>query len=165
MWYQNLGEICDQWKGTPGYQPHQCVVPTVPACIASGVLTQPAPLGSYPRMSLRHISNLVSVLSGSIWSQIFTFLEISPSLPFYIFTKEKLNFCFLPGKMSFGNEIPWTTHLDFVYEFQWERKKYAGQIQVNVSKAILLCIYFKEPQNWVTSSSIYPLLYIFSVVR
>lgn len=80
-----------------GHQPHQFVVPTVPAYIASGVITQPTLLGScyVLRILLRHISNQFPVPSGSIRSQIFTHSgKSNASFPFASLLRKSLTSAF-----------------------------------------------------------------------
>lgn len=135
MWYQNLGEECGRWKGNFGHQPQQFVVSTVSAHIASGVITQPALLGSYhvPRILLRHVSKQVTVPSGSIWSQIFIH----------------------SGKPNPPLLHTWNLCMNFSGGGKNILDKYKLMFQ-----NILLYRYLRELQNWATSLPLCCLLHI-----
>lgn len=130
-------EGCSRWKGISGHQPYHFVIPSVPACIVSVVITQPASLESYhiPRILLRHISKQVP--SGSIWSQISTLSKKSNHPPTVASSLRKsLTSAFHLAKLVKGaNPMTLAIYLEFTYEFQWERGKCTGQIQINVSKS------------------------------
>lgn len=131
------GEGCSRWKGTSGHQPHHLVIPSVPACIVSVVITQPASLKSchIPRILLRHISKQVP--SGSIWSQNSTLSKKSHHPPIVASSLRKsLTSAFYLAKLVKGvNPMTLAIYLEFTYEFQWERIKCTGQIQINVLKS------------------------------
>ena len=132
----SLKEGYSRWKGTSGHQPYHLVIPSVPACIVSVVITQPASLESchIPRILLRHISKQVP--SCSIWSQNSTLSKKSKHTPTVAsLLRKSLTSTFYLAKLVKGaNPMTLSIYLEFTYEFQWERGKCTGQIQINVSK-------------------------------